>query len=311
LILKDSILQNSCAFDTGDERSLTLVRIFDFSVLTRVFTFVAPYRKRFYLSILLAVVLAVIAPLRPYLIEITVNDYIQHDKIKLLILITEWQVGLIILETILRFYFTFLTSWLGQSVVKDLRVAVFEKVLRLNLSQFDTTPIGTLTTRTINDIETINDIFAEGLIPIVADMLSIIAVLVSMFWMNWRLTFVCLIPFPILLVATYYFKETVNKSFIRVRNAVAALNAFVQEHITGMQVVQAFAAEEREFGRFKRINKEHRNANIKSIFAFSSLWWKLSWPCHWDCWYGMGPIRPWTPCFRISKGWPARLWPLS
>jgi ATP-binding cassette subfamily B multidrug efflux pump len=244
-------------------------RIFDFSVLTRVFTFVAPYRKRFYLSILLAVVLAVIAPLRPYLIEITVNDYIQHDKIKLLILITEWQVGLIILETILRFYFTFLTSWLGQSVVKDLRVAVFEKVLRLNLSQFDTTPIGTLTTRTINDIETINDIFAEGLIPIVADMLSIIAVLVSMFWMNWRLTFVCLIPFPILLVATYYFKETVNKSFIRVRNAVAALNAFVQEHITGMQVVQAFAAEEREFGRFKRINKEHRNANIKSIFAYS------------------------------------------
>jgi ATP-binding cassette subfamily B multidrug efflux pump len=244
-------------------------RIFDFSVLSRVFTFVAPYRRRFYLSILLAIVLAIIAPLRPYLIEITVNDYIQHDKIRMLILITEWQVGLIIVETLLRFYFTFLTSWLGQSVVKDLRVAIFEKILRLNLSQFDTTPIGTLTTRTINDIETINDIFAEGLIPIVADMLSIVAVLVSMFWMNWRLTFVCLIPFPILLVATYYFKESVNKSFIRVRNAVAALNAFVQEHITGMQVVQAFAAEDREFGRFKRINKEHRNANIKSIFAYS------------------------------------------
>lgn len=244
-------------------------RIFDFNVLSRVFTFVAPYRKRFYLSILLVLVLAIIAPLRPYLIEITVNDYIQHDKIRMLIFITEWQIGLIIVETLLRFYFTFLTSWLGQSVVKDLRVAIFEKILRLNLSQFDTTPIGTLTTRTINDIETINDIFAEGLIPIVADMLSIIAVLVSMFWMNWKLTFVCLIPFPILLVATYYFKESVNKSFIRVRNAVAALNAFVQEHITGMQVVQAFAAEDREFGRFKRINKEHRNANIKSIFAYS------------------------------------------
>ncbi len=244
-------------------------RIFDLSVLSRVFTFVAPYRRRFYLSILLALVLAIIAPLRPYLIEITVNDYIQHDKIKMLIFITEWQVGLIIVETLLRFYFTFLTSWLGQYVVKDLRVAIFEKILRLNLSQFDTTPIGTLTTRTINDIETINDIFAEGLIPIVADMLSIIAVLVSMFWMNWKLTFVCLIPFPILLVATYYFKESVNRSFIRVRNAVAALNAFVQEHITGMQVVQAFAAEDREFGRFKRINKEHRNANIKSIFAYS------------------------------------------
>jgi len=244
-------------------------RIFDFSVLKRVFTFVAPYKKRFYFSIFLAIALAVIAPLRPYLIELTVNDYIQHSKVKMLILITEWQLGLIILETILRFYFTFITAWLGQSVVKDLRVTLFEKILRLNLAQFDTTPIGTLTTRTINDIETINDIFAEGLIPIVADMLSIVAVLVSMCWMNWRLTLVCLIPFPVLLVATYYFKESVNRSFIRVRNAVAALNAFVQEHITGMQVVQAFAAEDREFARFKRINKEHRNANIKSIFAYS------------------------------------------
>jgi ATP-binding cassette subfamily B multidrug efflux pump len=244
-------------------------KIFDFSVLKRVFTFVAPYRKRFYLSIFLAIALAVIAPLRPYLIEVTVNDYIQHSKIGMLILITEWQLGLIIVETILRFYFTFITSWLGQSVVKDLRVTIFEKILRLNLAQFDTTPIGTLTTRTINDIETINDIFAEGLIPIVADMLSIVAVLVSMCWMNWRLTLVCLIPFPVLVVTTYYFKETVNRSFIRVRNAVAALNAFVQEHITGMQVVQAFAAEDREFARFKRINKEHRNANIKSIFAYS------------------------------------------
>jgi ATP-binding cassette subfamily B multidrug efflux pump len=244
-------------------------KIFDFSVLRRVFTFVAPYRKRFYLSIFLAIALAAIAPLRPYLIEITVNDYIQGDKLKLLIAITEWQVALIILETALRFYFTFITAWLGQSVVKDLRVTIFNKILRLNLAQFDTTPIGTLTTRTINDIETINDIFAEGLIPIVADLLSIVAVLVSMFWMNWRLTLVCLIPFPVLVIATYYFKETVNRSFIRVRNAVAALNAFVQEHITGMQVVQAFAAEEREFGRFRRINKEHRNANIRSIFAYS------------------------------------------
>ena len=243
--------------------------IFDFSVLKRVFTFVAPYRGRFYWSIFLAIALAVIAPLRPYLIEVTVNNYIQHSKVRMLILITEWQLGLIVLETILRFYFTFVTSWLGQSVVKDLRVTIFEKILRLNLSQFDTTPIGTLTTRTINDIETINDIFAEGLIPIVADMLSIVAVLVSMCWMNWRLTLVCLIPFPVLMVATYYFKESVNRSFIRVRNAVAALNAFVQEHITGMQVVQAFAAEDREFARFKRINKEHRNANIKSIFAYS------------------------------------------
>jgi ATP-binding cassette subfamily B protein len=244
-------------------------KTFDAGALARVFTFVKPYRRHFYFSIFLAIALAAIAPLRPYLIEVTVNDYIQHDKVKLLILITEWQIGLIIVETILRFYFTFITSWLGQSVVKDLRVMIFDKILRLNLAQFDTTPIGTLTTRTINDIETINDIFAEGLIPILADLLSIVAVLISMCWMNWRLTLVCLIPFPVLVVATYYFKESVNRSFIRVRNAVAALNAFVQEHITGMQVVHAFAAEDREYARFKKINKEHRNANIRSIFAYS------------------------------------------
>jgi ATP-binding cassette subfamily B protein len=139
----------------------------------------------------------------------------------------------------------------------------------LNLSQFDKTPIGTLTTRTINDIESINDIFSEGLIPLVADFLSIIAILIAMFWTNWQLTLVCLIPFPILMVATYFFKESVNKSFIRVRNAVAALNAFVQEHITGMAIVQSFAVEDKEAEKFREINKEHRNANVNAIFAYS------------------------------------------
>jgi ATP-binding cassette, subfamily B, multidrug efflux pump len=141
--------------------------------------------------------------------------------------------------------------------------------VHLNLSQFDKTPIGTLTTRTINDIESVNDIFSDGLIPIIADMLSIISILSYMFWANWQLTLVCLAPFPFLIVATYYFKESVNKSFIKVRNAVASLNAYVQEHITGMGIVQAFAAEEREQEKFIAINKEHRNANIKSIFAYS------------------------------------------
>jgi ATP-binding cassette subfamily B protein len=146
---------------------------------------------------------------------------------------------------------------------------VYKKIISLNLSQFDKTPIGTLTTRTINDIESINDIFSDGLVPIIADMLSIVCVLGVMFWMDWKLSLVVLIPFPIILIATYYFKESINHSFFRVRNAVASLNAFVQEHLTGMQVVQAFASEDREFTKFKKINKEHRNANIKAIFAYS------------------------------------------
>ena len=141
--------------------------------------------------------------------------------------------------------------------------------MHLNLSQFDKTPIGTLTTRTINDIESVNDIFSDGLIPIIADMLSIISILTYMFIADWSLTLICLTPFPFLIIATYYFKESVNKSFIKVRNAVAALNAFVQEHITGMGIVQAFAAEKREQEKFNDINNEHRNANVRSIFAYS------------------------------------------
>jgi ATP-binding cassette subfamily B multidrug efflux pump len=254
-------------------------KIFEFGIMKRLLQFVAPYRTKFIISLILSIVLALFSPIRPYLVQVTINNYIKNGvqgspavKIRmeeLIIWITVIQIALLLVESALRFYFSFLTAWLGQTVVKDLRVKVYEKVLGLNLSQFDTTPIGTLTTRTITDIETINDVFAEGLIPIVADLLSIVCILAAMFWIDWRLTLICLAPFPFLIVATWVFKESVNKSFIRVRNAVANLNAFVQEHITGMQVVQAFNAEKKEFNKFKRINKEHRNANIDAIFAYS------------------------------------------
>lgn len=249
---------------------------FDFSQLNRVLRFTQPYRRRFVGSIVLAVALAAFTPVRPFLIQLTVEDYIANadrsfaDKaIESLLWITVIQIGLTIVETLMRFYFSYTTSWLGQAVVKDMRMKVFGKVLRLNLRQFDKTPIGTLTTRTVDDIERINDIFADGLIPIIADLLSIICVLGIMLWTDWQLTLISLIPFPIIVVATYYFKESVNKSFHRVRNAVSNLNAFVQEHITGMYIVQAFAAEKREGAKFDAINREHRDANVKAIFAYS------------------------------------------
>ncbi|MDE3213330.1 MAG: ABC transporter ATP-binding protein [Bacteroidota bacterium] len=241
----------------------------DFSVLKRVFVYTRPYKKRLYLSVILSIALAVISPLRPFLIQYTVNVFIRDKNVKWLLLITLIQIGMLLFETALRFYFSFLTSWLGQAVVKDLRVSVYRKILSFNLTQFDKTPIGTLTTRTINDIESINNIFSDGLIPIISDLLSILSILGFMFMVDWRLTLISLAPFPILIIATYFFKESVNRSFIKVRNAVAALNAFVQEHITGMSVVQAFAVEDKEFKKFKEINKEHRNANIRAIFAYS------------------------------------------
>lgn len=243
--------------------------IFNIASLRRVFSYAAPYKKRFYISIILAILLAVITPVRPMLIQLTVDKYIADSLPKMVVYITIIQIGIIIIETLMRFWFSFITAWLGQAVVKDIRITVYKKILGLNLRQFDKTPIGTLTTRTINDIESINEIFSDGLIPIIADILSIVCILFYMFWINWQLTLISLIPFPLMILATYYFKESINKSFFKVRNAVAALNAFVQEHLSGMAVVQAFDAQQQEFNKFKAINKQHRNANIKAIFAYS------------------------------------------
>ncbi len=260
---------------------------FSFSLLQKIFFFVKPYNSFFKISLVLALVMAFFAPIRPYLIQLTIDKVTKpniqmpewlntlffnadvHLPVRFILYVTIFQIIFIFIESVIRFSFTFLTSWLGQNVVKDLRVAVFKKIVALPLKQFDTTPIGTLTTRTINDIESINDIFSDGLIPIISDLLIIIFTLATMFWMDWRLTLIALIPFPFLIVATYFFKESVNKSFVSVRNAVAQLNAFVQEHITGMSIVQAFAAEDREFDKFKKINKDHRDSNINAIFAYS------------------------------------------
>lgn len=242
---------------------------FNTSSLRRIFQYAVPYKNRVYISIILAVLLAVITPVRPMLIQLTVDEYITNSLPKMVVYITIIQIGIILVETLMRFWFSFTTAWLGQAVVKDIRVTVYKKILGLNLKQFDKTPIGTLTTRTINDIESVNEIFSDGLIPIIADILSIVCILFYMFYINWQLTLISLIPFPVMILATYYFKESINKSFFKVRNAVAALNAFVQEHLSGMPVVQVFDAQQQEFNKFKAINKQHRNANIKAIFAYS------------------------------------------
>ena len=261
--------------------------IFKSAILRRVFSFVGPYRFIFWINVFLGIFLAFATPIRPYLIQATVNLAIGksvllprwvnwilpndafNSVLQLILAISVFQVAFIVIETIFRFCFTYGMSWLGQQVIRDLRNKVYQKIMYWEMRQFDKTPIGTLTTRTINDIESINDIFSDGLIPIIADFLTIVVTLMTMFFINWQLTLICLIPFPIMVVATYFFKESVNKSFVQVRNAVAALNAFVQEHISGMQVVQAFAAEEKEMKKFDAINEHHKNANIKAIFAYS------------------------------------------
>ena len=193
-------------------------KIFDFALLRRVFQFVKPYRQVFIFSVILSIILAVFAPVRPYLINLTIDaatgknihfpvwlkiflfNTNVSDAVRFIISVTIFQVVFLFIEISFRFIFSFLTSKLGQSVVKDMRVATYNKIMNLNLTQFDKTPIGTLTTRTINDIESINDIFSDGLIPIISDLLTIFITLGVMFYMDWRLTLISIIPFPFLII---------------------------------------------------------------------------------------------------------------
>lgn len=242
---------------------------FSFVTLRRIFSYTRNYRRTFIAAVILSIVLAVLSPLRPYLIQQSVDVYIRQHWLKGLIMISLLQLGLLLVETTLRFIFAYRISWMGQNVVNDLRQQTFRKILFQNISFYDRTPVGMLTTRSINDMESVNDVFSEGIISIVADIMTIIAVIAVMLATDWRLTLICLTTLPAIIAATYWFKESVNKSFQRVRTAVAAINSFAQEHITGMSIVQAFAAETREAAKFDMINKEHRNAHIRSIFAYS------------------------------------------
>ena len=244
-------------------------KAFDLQILKRIYTFIIPYKKKFILSIALTFLLAFLSPLRPILIQYTIDHYImkldQDGLIKMMLLM----LGLLLFQTVVQYIHTYLTNWLGQTVIKDLRVKLFRHIANLRLKYFDYTPIGTLVTRTISDLETIADIFSEGLIVIIGDLLQLFVIIGVMFYKDWRLTLISLSTIPILLVATRIFQYGINKTFREVRTQVAALNTFVQEHITGMSIVQIFNREEEEFNRFKKINAEHMNANIRSVWYYS------------------------------------------
>ncbi len=244
-------------------------QIFDWQLLKRIMGLAAPFRKQFTIALSLAIVLALMAPIRPYLIQLTVDRDIMNLNMQGLINMSILLIVVLLAETFLRYYFNFITGWLGQSVIKKLRTHIFSHITQLRLSFFDKTPIGTITTRTINDVETINDIFSEGIITIIADLLTIITIIGIMAYTDWKLTLVSLATFPLIIYSTYVFKEKINESFTRVRNQVAKLNAFLQEHITGMRIIQIFNAEEQEMKKFVAINEDHKKAHIDSIFYYS------------------------------------------
>lgn len=246
-----------------------LNRVFDFRLFRRILGLAAPFKKQFYIAMTLAVLLALLSVLSPALIKITIDDYVMAGDMQMLYVMTAAMLAAILLQASLSYVFTYVSGWLGQNIILRLRSNVFGHLVKSNVSFFDKTPIGTTTTRTISDVETINDVFAEGIITIVSDLLTIVAVMTFMIYTSWRLTLAALVVMPVLLVAAYFFKEGIRKSFTDVRNQVARLNAFLQEHITGMHIVQLFNAGDIEFKKFKDINAAHRDANIRSIFYYS------------------------------------------
>lgn len=221
------------------------------------------------LAAFLSVILAPVSIIRPYLVQYTVDHHIIVSDSQGLLFMIALLCSILMFEGFLSYVFTYCTGWLGQSIIRDLRVKVFNHINSLRLSYFDRTPIGTSTTRTISDIETINSVFSEGVITIVADVLTLIFVLGIMFYTSWQLTLVCLTTLPLLIWSSIWFKESVKKSFEIIRSQVSKMNAFLQERISGMRIVQIFNAEQREWDKFEKINQTYTKANIRSIFYYA------------------------------------------
>ncbi|MBX7124709.1 MAG: ABC transporter ATP-binding protein/permease [Cyclobacteriaceae bacterium] len=252
-----------------DKEKINSGNILDWKVLRRIFTFVRPYRGRFYLIIVLTLLIGVMSAVRPALIRYTLDNDVAAGDYKGMVAMLGLVLGLITLQAIGEYVHTYLSGRIGQYVIHDMRMKLYEFILHLQLKFFDKTPIGRLVTRMISDVETLADVFSEGLAALAADLLQIIFILGFMFYLDWRLSLISLSTIPFMLLATYIFKEKIKVAFNDVRNAVANLNTFVQEHITGMNIVQIFGSEQREFEKFKVINKEHRDANLRSVLYYS------------------------------------------
>jgi ATP-binding cassette subfamily B protein len=243
--------------------------IIDFKVLKRILQFVRPYRSGFYLVVVLTVLLGVLGPLRIKLIQYTLDDHVAFGNYGAMVNVMLFLLVLLVAQSLLQYVHTYVSGRIGQYVIRDIRIQLYAHLVSLRVRFFDKTPIGRLVTRTISDVETLDDVFSEGLAAMAGDMLQIVFILGFMFYESWRLALVSLSTIPFMLLATYIFKEKIKVAFNDVRNAVSNLNSFVQEHISGMSVVQIFGNERREFEKFKEINKEHRDANLRSVLYYS------------------------------------------
>ena len=247
----------------------TTGRIFDRKVLRRILDRVGPYKTRFAMTGGLVFILAGLSWVRPYLIRVAVDDHIAVGDKGGLQAVFIMVVGLIVVEALIQFWQTYWANWVAQSVTLDLRSELFRHVLKFRLKYFDQTPVGQLVTRHIGDVDGIADVFSNGLLNAIGDMLKLAVIIGAMLWVDVPLTLVILLPIPVLLLATRVFQQSIKKAFVSVRNEVARINVFVQEHVTGMGIIQAFGREQAERDKFALHNTAHKAANIRSIWAFS------------------------------------------
>ena len=246
---------------TGQAFNITLIR--------RILSYVKPYKRDFWLSMILTILLAGLNPLKPIMFQYMLDKQVPVGDISGLRLSVLTIIGIILVQTFIYYAQNLITNSLAQRIMRDIRIKVYAHIVRLRLKFFDKTPVGALQTRTISDVETLNDVFSQGLVTILGEMLQLIAILGVMFYTDWQLSLVVLTTLPLMLVATYIFKEKVKASFQDVRRHVSELNSFLQEHISGMAIIQIFGREKTEEAKFKEINAQHRDANFRSILYYS------------------------------------------
>ena len=244
-------------------------KYFDLKQFVKLMQFVKPYNKSFYLVMFFAVILSVITTVTPYLLKVAVDDYIIPKDYSGMTLIILLMIIALTVEVLLMFCFTYYSNWLGQKVIKDIRVKIFDKIINLKMSFFDKNSVGRLVTRAVNDIETIASIFSQGLFTIIADLFKMLVILLVMVIISFRLTIVVLLIFPFLIYATRLFQKAMKKAFELVRSEVANLNSFVQERISGIKIVQIFNREKVEEDKFNTINIKHRDAWLKTVWINS------------------------------------------
>lgn len=244
-------------------------KIYDRHLLKRMLGYLAPYRNQFFLALFLTIILAILVPIRPYLFQYILDNEVANGDYQGLRTFVFLIIGLLILQGGIMYVSTYLTNWLGQSVIRDIRQEIFQHILNLRLKYFDHTPIGRLQTRAIHDVEALNQVFSSGLVRILSESLQLVAIFAFMLMTNWKLTLVVLTTLPLSLIATYVFKNKVKVAFQQVRKAVSEINSFVQEHLTGMTIVHVFNREEEEMDRFDKINRDLRRAHLNSVLYYS------------------------------------------